>query len=75
MRRFMLYGGFFGFSIVFIGGLLCQRELNHSLRDAMIGCLIMAFAARLVFRAVEQCVVEVLERETKEQEQEEDGVR
>ena len=50
MNRFMLFGGFAGFIVVFATGLAYQRDLNDLLLDAMIGCFVIAFLSRMLYR-------------------------
>lgn len=63
MTRFMLYGGFLGFLLVFSSGLMIHRELNETLRDAMVGCFLMAYLSKLFYRRLEACAVAVLEKD------------
>ena len=63
MNRFMLFGGFAGFILVFVTGLAYQRELNDLLLDAMIGCFVIAFLSRLLYRKLEIFAVKVLKNE------------
>jgi len=63
MTRFMLYGGFVGFMLVFFSGLMIHRELNETLRDAMVGCFLMAYLSKLFYRRLEACAVAVLEKD------------
>lgn len=62
MTRFMLYGGFAGFLVVFFSGLIGQRELDDILRDAMVGCLVIAYLSKFFFRRLEACAVVVLKK-------------
>lgn len=66
MNRFMLFGGFAGFIVVFVTGLAYQRDLNDLLLDAMIGCFVIAFLSRLLYRKLEGFAVKVLKEEQKE---------
>lgn len=63
MNRFMLFGGFAGFIVVFVTGLAYQRDLNDLLLDAMIGCFVIAFLSRLFYRKLEGFAVKVLKKE------------
>lgn len=63
MNRFMLFGGFAGFIVVFATGLAYQRDLNDLLLDAMIGCFAIAFLSRLLYRKLESFAVKVLKDE------------
>jgi hypothetical protein len=62
MTRFMLCGGFAGFLVVFFSGLICQRELNDILRDAMVGCFVIAYLSKFFFRRLEICAVAILKK-------------
>ncbi len=66
MNRFMLFGGFAGFIVVFITGLAYQRDLNDLLLDAMIGCFVLGFLSRLLYRKLESFAVKVLQDEQHE---------
>lgn len=66
MNRFMLFGGFAGFIVVFATGLAYQRDLNDLLLDAMIGCFIIAFLSRMLYRKLEYFAVKVLKNEQAE---------
>jgi hypothetical protein len=46
MKLFLLLGGFFGFFIVFVGGISAGNDLSYVLRNATIGCLCGAFLMR-----------------------------
>lgn len=46
MRFIFLCGGFLGFSIVMIAGLLADRPMDLVLRDAALGCLFGACVLR-----------------------------
>lgn len=52
MRSIFLLGGFLGFSLVLIGGWWADREMATVLRDAAIGCLLMAFTFRWFWSVV-----------------------
>lgn len=52
MRSIFLFGGFFGFSVVLLGGWLAGRPMDLVLRDAAIGCLAMALLFRWFWRLV-----------------------
>ena len=62
MNRFILFGGFAGFIVVFATGLAYQRDLNDLLLDAMIGCFVIAFLSRLLYRKLEYFAVNVLKK-------------
>jgi hypothetical protein len=66
MNRFMLYGGFAGFIVVFITGLAYKRDLNDLLLDAMIGCFVIGFLSRLLYRKLETFAVKLLQDEQQE---------
>jgi hypothetical protein len=66
MNRFILFGGFAGFIVVFATGLAYQRDLNDLLLDAMIGCFVIAFLSRLLYRKLEYFAVNVLKNEQAE---------
>lgn len=66
MNRFMLYGGFAGFIVVFITGLAYKRNLNDLLLDAMIGCFVIGFLSRLLYRKLENFAVKLLQDEQQE---------
>lgn len=63
MNRFMIFGGFAGFIVVFATGLAYQRSLNDLLLDAMLGCCLIAFLSRLLYRKIEYFAVHVLRNE------------
>lgn len=60
MRSIFLLGGFFGFSVVLLAGWIADRPMPGVLRDAALGCLLMAFVFRwgwsLVIRAFRETV-------------------
>ena len=66
MNRFMLNGGFAGFIVVFITGLAYKRDLNDLLLDAMIGCFVIGFLSRLLYRKLETFAVKLLQDEQQE---------
>ena len=67
MSRYMIIGGFAGFSIVFLAGLIKGRYLAEVLPDAMISCLIMGLLGRFLYQSMERGVVSVLEKEAEKQ--------
>lgn len=70
MNRFLLTGGFVGFMLTFLGSFGAGRDINVALRDAMLGCLIMSLAFRLLYSQIENGVREILRREQQEAERE-----
>lgn len=52
MRAIFLLGGFVGFSVVLLSGWLAERSMNSVLRDAAIGCLVMALLFRWVWSLI-----------------------
>lgn len=46
MRFIFLNGGFLGFILVVIAGVLADRPIDHVLRDAAVGALVGAFLFR-----------------------------
>lgn len=81
MNRFMVIGGFVGFLVVFLNGLVDGRNIFIVLRDSMIACLVMAFLLRILYKRIESSLVSVLEKERRamrdaakqESKQEEEG--
>lgn len=70
MSRFMITGGFIGFAVVFVSGVMDGRNVLIVLRDSMIACLAMALLLRMLYRRIESSMASVLEREwRKESEQ------
>ena len=63
MNRFMIFGGFAGFIVVFATGIAYQRSLNDLLLDAMLGCFLIAFLSRLLYRKIEYFAVNLLRNE------------
>lgn len=65
MNNFMVIGGFVGFLIVLLAGMLNGRSMLIVLRDSMIACLIMAFLFRILYKQVEASMATALEKELK----------
>jgi hypothetical protein len=66
MSRFMVTGGFVGFFIVFLAGLMDQRSTLIVLRDGMLGCLVMALLFRLFYSRLESGIANAIEQEAHE---------
>lgn len=52
MKVFLLCGGFLGFALTFLAGLVAGGPIGTVLRDAAIGCLAGAFLMQWLFRVV-----------------------
>lgn len=52
MKLFLLCGGFTGFALVFLAGLVSGGPIGTVLRDAAIGCLVGALLMQWLFRVV-----------------------
>jgi len=65
MSRFMVTGGFVGFFIVFLAGLLNDRGTLIVLRDAMIGCLVMALLFKVLYSRLESGIAAAIQDEAK----------
>ena len=66
MSRYMIIGGAIGFLVAAISGLVSGHPLNVIMRDAMIGCLILALIAKFFYQNLEKGVIAVLEKEIEE---------
>lgn len=65
MRFVFLAGGFAGFAITALTGLLSGREVDYVLRDAMAGCLAGAFLFRWFWGVLQRAFGEALEAKRK----------
>lgn len=70
MSRFLLTGGFVGFLLTFLGSFGAGRDINVAVRDAMLGCLAVSFAFRILYGQIENGVREILRREQAEADKE-----
>lgn len=52
MRYFLLIGGFWGFLLVFAASLYAGSRLAVALRDASVGCVVLAFLFRFLHAAL-----------------------
>lgn len=69
MTRYMVMGGAIGFIVAFASGIVTGHGLSTVLRDAMIGCLVLALITKFFYNALERSVTTVLEKEIEELEQ------
>lgn len=69
MSRYLVMGGSLGFIVAFASGIMVGHGLSTILRDAMIGCLIMAFIAKFFYQNLERSVTMILEKEIEELQQ------
>lgn len=63
MKRYFLIGGFIGFTLTFASSLANGGNLNWALRDAMFGCLLVAFGFRFIYRQLELGALHILQAE------------
>ncbi|MFP4158004.1 MAG: hypothetical protein ACLFU4_10340 [Opitutales bacterium] len=66
MNRFVITGGFIGFAVIFVSGVMDGRNILLVLRDSMIACMVMAFLFRMLYRRIEASMAAVLEKEWRE---------
>ena len=69
MSRYLILGGSLGFLVTFVSGIMAGHPLSTILRDAMIGCLIMAFIVKFFYQSLERSVSKILEKEIEELQQ------
>jgi phosphotransferase system glucose/maltose/N-acetylglucosamine-specific IIC component len=66
MNRFVITGGFIGFVVIFVSGVMDGRNILLVLRDSMIACMVMAFLFRMLYRRIEASMAALLEKEWRE---------
>lgn len=66
MKFIFLSGGFIGFALAAVAGLGAGRDAALVLRDAAIGCLVVALLFRWFWSAVVKALSETVERRRKE---------
>lgn len=64
MKRFFLTGGFIGFALTFTSTFAAGGSLNTSLRNGMLGCLLLAFGFRMIYRQLQMGAIHILEQES-----------
>ena len=60
MKYAFLFSGALGFVVVGLAGFSADRQFDFVLRDAAIGCLIMAFAGRWFWRVFERAFADTI---------------
>lgn len=71
MSQAFLIGGFIGFALTFFATLESGGTVHFALRNGMIGCLVVAIAARFIMARIIAMMVQIRLREIEKEAEEE----